>query len=174
MSYTEIVGFNKEGNAYSQADIHNAFRGAMAIWRAMEEKYLTVGRFSRCVMGNEKDMREIWDLAGSNKVSENDKICLASTFDNVVVKRKDFQKVITAFREFDAETSLKEQADVLEEMLADEDCIAVAWNQTSVNKNTWLSGGGYDEKTDDYIPYNLNGGERHFYMFDESEEKDNV
>lgn len=169
MSYTEIVGFNKEGDAYSQADIHNAFRGAMAIWRAMEEKYLTVGRFSRCVMGNEKDMREIWDLTGSDKVSENDKICLASTFDNVVVKKKDFQKVITAFREFDAETSLKEQADVLEEMLADEDCIAVAWNQTSVNENTWLSGGGYDEEKDEYIPYNLNSGEKHFYLFDESE-----
>lgn len=173
MSYTEIVGFNKEGDAYSQADIHNAFRGAMAIWRAMEEKYLPIGRFRRCVMGSEKDMREIWDLARSDKVSENDKIFLASTFDNVVVKKKDFQKVITAFREFEAETSLKEQADVLEEMLADEDCIAVAWNQTSVNENTWLSGGGYSEKTDDYIPYNLNTGERHFYMFDESEESEN-
>lgn len=40
MSYAEIVGFNKEGDAYSQADIHNAFRGAMAIWRAMEENIL--------------------------------------------------------------------------------------------------------------------------------------
>lgn len=40
MSYTEIVGFNKEGNTYSQADIRNAFRGAMAIWRAMEENIL--------------------------------------------------------------------------------------------------------------------------------------
>lgn len=169
MSYTEIVGFNKVGNAYSQADIRNAFRGAMAIWRAMEEKYLAVGRFSRCVMGSEKDMREIWDLAGSDKVSENDKICLASTFDNVVVKKKDFQKVITAFREFEAETSLKEQADVLEEILADDDCIAVAWNQTSVSENTWLSGGGYDEEADDYIPYNLFKGEKHQYIFSEDE-----
>lgn len=169
MSYTEIVGFNKVGNAYSQADIHNAFRGAMAIWRAMEEKYLAVGRFSRCVMGSEKDMREIWDLAGSDKVSENDKICLASTFDNVVVKKKDFQKVITAFREFEAETSLKEQADVLEEMLADEDCIAAAWNQTSVNENAWLSGGGYDEEKDEYIPYNLFEGEKHQYIFSKDE-----
>lgn len=169
MSYTEIVGFNKEGDAYSQADIHNAFRGAMAVWRAMEEKYLHVGRFSRCVMGSEKDMKEIWDLAGSEKVSDNDKICLASTFDNVVVKKKDFQKVINAFREFDAETSLKEQADVLEEMLADEDCIAVAWNQTSVNENTWLSGGGYDEEKDEYAPYNLFKGEKHQYIFSEDE-----
>lgn len=167
MSYTEIVGFDEEGNAYSQADIHNAFRGAMAIWRAMEEKYLAIGRFSRCVMGSEKDMREIWDLAGSDNVSDNDKICLTTTFDNVVVKKKDFQKVITAFREFEAETSLKEQADALEEMLADEGCIAVAWNQTSVNENTWLSGGGYNEETDEYMPYNLFNGEKHQFIFSE-------
>lgn len=169
MSYTEIVGFNKEGNAYSQADIHNAFRGAMAIWRAMEEKYLAVGRFSRCVMGSEKDMKEIWDLVKSEKVSDNDKICLASIFDNVVVKKKDFQKVITAFREFSAETSLKEQADVLEEMLADEDCIAVTRNQTSANENTWLNGGGYDKEKDEHIPYNLFNGEKHQYIFSEDE-----
>lgn len=168
MSYTEIVGFNKEGNAYSQADIYNAFRGAMAIWRAMEEKYLPVGRFSRCVMGGE-GMREIYNLLRSEKVSENDKICLASTFDNVVVKKKDFQKVITAFREFDAETSLKEQADVLEEMLVDEGCIAVAWNQTSVNENNWLIGGGYDEEKGEYIPYNLFSGKKHQYIFCEDE-----
>lgn len=170
MSYTEIVGFNKEGNAYSQADIHNAFRGAMAIWQIMEKKYLPVGRFSRCVMCNEKDIQEIWDLAQNEKVSESDRICLATTFDNCVIKKEDFQKVITAFREFEGETSLEEQADVLEEMLSDEDCIAVAWNQTSVNENQWLSSGGYDEEKEEYIPYNLNSGEKHFYLFNEGED----
>ena len=169
MSYTEMVGFNKDGSAYSQADIHNAFLGAMEVWRRMEEKYLPMGQFSRCVMGSEKDMREIWDLVGNDKVSENDQICLATTFDNCVVKKEDFHKVITAFREFDGETSLSEQADVIEEMLADEDCIAVAWNQTSVNCNQWLSD-SFNEEKEEYIPYNLFSGEKHFYLFKESED----
>lgn len=40
MSYTTIFGFDKDGNAYSQADVKNAFRSGMAIWNALEEKYL--------------------------------------------------------------------------------------------------------------------------------------
>ncbi len=40
MSSTEIFGFDKEGNAFGQADVNNAWRGAMAIWRILEERYL--------------------------------------------------------------------------------------------------------------------------------------
>lgn len=191
MSYTEIFGFDKDGNAYYYADIHNAYRGGMAIWRILEEKYLPpyipehvrkmgittseecearLGyKLTRCkssLMGDNA-MKEIWELAGKDDVSVTDKICLFTTFDNCLVKKDDIPKVIEAFRCFDGETSLKEQADVLEKMYSDEDCIAVGWNQTSVNGETWVNFGGYDENNDEGIPYNCLTGTKHYWLFDE-------
>ena len=42
MSYTIIYPFNDKGtcDVDSQVNIKSAFRGAMAIWRILEEKYL--------------------------------------------------------------------------------------------------------------------------------------
>ena len=40
MSQTEIYGFDQSGNAYFKAGIKNSWRGAMAIWSFLEEKYL--------------------------------------------------------------------------------------------------------------------------------------
>lgn len=190
MSYTEIFGFDKDGNAYSQADVKNAFRSGMAIWNTMEEKYLSpfvpqyarkIGittseecesvlgyKPTRCssIMGKEA-MDEIWGLADRSDVSDVDKICLFTTFDNCLVKKDDIPKVIEAFRSFEGETSLKEQADILEQMYLDEDCIAVGWNQTSVNGDTWANFGGYNEDNDEPIPYNCLTGTKHYWLFDE-------
>lgn len=40
-------------------------------------------------------------------------------------------KPFSTFREFEGETSLKEQADIIEKMLHDRNCIAVGFNQSS-------------------------------------------
>lgn len=190
MSYTEIFGFDKDGNAYSQADVKNAFRSGMAIWNAMEEKYLlpyvpqyarkigiTTSKECESVLGYKPTrcssimekgaMDEIWGLAYRSDVSDVDKICLFTTFDNCLVKKDDISKVIEAFRSFEGETSLKEQADILEQMYLDDDCIAVGWNQTSVNGDTWGNFGGYDEDNDEPIPYNCLTGTNHYWLFDE-------
>jgi hypothetical protein len=118
-------------------------------------------------MMNDNAMKEIWNLADDEKVSDTDKIALMSTFDRVVVKKEYFDTVIKAFNEFDGQTSLKEQSDILEKMKSDDDVIAVGWNQTSVNGDTWANFGGYDEEKDDYLPYNINTGEKHWFMFEE-------
>lgn len=190
MSCTELFGFYKNGEAYNYADISNAFRSGMAIWIYLEEKYLPpylpeyarkigvktaeeykhrIGhKSSRCTAIMEHDaMKEIWNLAYDNNVSETDKICLYTTFDRCLVKKEDIPQVIKAFREFEGETSLKEQADVLERMFADENCIAVGWNQTSVNSESWICTGGYDEDEDEYLPYNCLSGKNHYWLFDE-------
>ena len=198
MSYTEIFGFDKTGDAYGAADIQNAFRGGMAIWKYLEEKYLppylpeyakkigikTAEEFeqktgykgSRCLSVMEQDaMREIWDLANSDMVSEVDKICLYTTFDNCLVKKENIPKVIEAFKAFDGTTSLKEQADVLAQLYEDENCIAVGWNQTSVCSDSWINAGGYDEDGE-YLPYNCINGKEHYWLFNElnkTEEKKN-
>ncbi len=194
MSCTEIYGFDKDGNAYLQAEINNAWRSAMAIWRILEEKYLppyipdyikhanwyspemsfdevvakNCFKPSRLVMSFIKDnpAQEIWDLAASEKVSVTDKIVLLTTFDKVIVKKENFSRVIEAFNAFEGETSLKEQAAVLREMLGDENCIAAGWNQTSVNANTW-STYNCDDKTGKCVPYNCLTQNEHYWLFDE-------
>lgn len=165
MSCTEIYGFDKDGNAYCQTEVKNAWRGAMAIWNALGERYLPLGK---SIFNNER-MRQIWSLYDSSNISNTDKICLGTTFDKVLIKREDIPDVVEAFRDFDGDTSLKEQADILEEMFKDGDCIAVGWNQTSVTCENWENFGGYDEEKDESIPYNCLTGTEHWYLFDDFE-----
>ena len=75
-------------------------------------------------------------------------------------------KLISAFKEFEGNTSLKEQADIIEEMMKDENCIAVGFNQTSVNGDTWLNFGGYNEENDEPISYNILTGNKHWELFE--------
>lgn len=189
MSYTEIFRFDKAGNANGCTDIPNAFRGAIAIWSYLENKYLPpyipdylqargfltsedcekrLGyKPSRCSSLNNEPIREIWDLYNKDNVSITDKICLFTTFDNCLVKKENIPKVVEAFRAFEGESSLKEQARVLELLCNDDDCIAVGWNQTSVNGDTWITRGGYDEENDIGIPYNCLTGTEHYWLFEE-------
>lgn len=39
MSYTEIFGFDKKGNAYIYRKVKDAFKGAMTIWGILEERW---------------------------------------------------------------------------------------------------------------------------------------
>lgn len=193
MSYTEIFGFNKEGFAYGEADVKNAHRGAMAIWRILEERYLPQYRPSyipsyipdekledfchfkpsRCgAFTDGEAMKEVWNLVDDDRLKVCEKIAMASTFDHVIIKKENLLKLITAFREFEGQTSLKEQADIIEKMLAKEDCIAVGFNQTSVNGDTWTNIGGYDEDADEVIPYNILTGDKHWELFEDKIENE--
>lgn len=162
MSYTEIYGFNRDGNAYDQAQVQNAWRGAMAIWRIMEERHLPPVPYSRLM--NPVEARAVWRLYADKSVPMHERIVLLSTMDKCLVKKEDFPRLIEAFRKFEGDTSLPEQADILEAMLENEDCIAVGWNQTSVTATPWWS---YDEETDEEIPYNCLTGSDHFWLFDD-------
>lgn len=178
MSYTEIFGFNKNGDAYSIGEIRNAFRGAMAVWTIIEKKYLPPWKplwamtiesdYSRVSDMSGESMEEIWSLFKSDKVTEIDRIVLGSTFDNVIVMKKDISKVLECFRAFEGESSLKEQADLIVDHLIDHDPEAIAWNGTSVNSDNWCNYGGQDED-DEPIPYNLNTGDRHWDLFESVE-----
>lgn len=169
MSYTEIFKFKKDGNADYLGEVKNAWRGAMAIWMHLEKKYLPPyypewaqyindpdREYSRTSSIGNEEMQKIWDLVRDERLTEAEKIAMVSTFDNVIVERENIPFLVKCFREFEGETSLKEQADVIE--LAynkDDDLVAVAWNQTSVNGDTWMNKGGYDEDPDEEIPYNI-------------------
>lgn len=174
MSCTEIYGFNREGNAYWVADIRNAWRGGFAVWTAMEERHLPpkicYGReMSRLVLAHmdKGATSEIWGLAENKEVPEHERIVLFTTFDKCLVKKENLPRVIEAFRKFGGETSLPEQADVLEKLLEDDNCIAVGWNQTSVSCDTWTSKGGCIEESGESVPYNCLTMDGHYWLFDE-------
>ncbi|NCC05985.1 MAG: hypothetical protein EOM37_18535 [Proteobacteria bacterium] len=190
MSHTTIYTFDADGNAEEYADISNSWRGAMAIWNVLEQKHLPQFRpkyvpahipdsdierfcgFKPKRTGSDiSDMQKIWDLVESENVSLAEKICLATTFDNMVVRANEIDRVIESFRSFQGKTSLNEQADILERIKKEGKYIAVAWRQTSVCESPWVV---YDETTEEFTPYNLNTGSKHLYLFDELEESDNA
>lgn len=136
MSYTEIYRITKAGNTKCVAEIRNAWRGGMAIWTTLEDKYLPPlikygQKFPRIM--TPVSAQEIWDLSEDERLTESERICLLSTFDNVMCYKKDFTKLCQAFREFGGLTSLPEQADIIEKLFSDKYTFAVCWNQTSVN-----------------------------------------
>jgi len=179
MSSTELYKFKKDGTAEYFAEVKNAFRGASAIWDIIEKRYLpkyipswATNRelpYSRTSdASNRQAMNEIWDLFNSPNISDTDNIVLGSTFDNVIVMKDDIPKLLIAFREFEGETSLKEQADLIEQTYnIDSDLIAIAWNQTSVNSDAWLSSEFVVNDDDEYyLPYNLFKHEGHWNLFE--------
>ena len=187
MSYTEIYKFGKDGNAENLGEVRNAFRGAMAVWMEMEKRYLSpypkpmwmddadykergYSRTSASMglpMGGKSPMQEIWDLGDIERVSKQEKIVMLSTLDNVIVMRENIEELREAFESFDGETSLKEQAEIIKEALTDEDVIAVAWNQTSVNADVWT----YYDEDEEYSQYNILTGEKHWKLFDDFKEE---
>lgn len=199
MSYTEIYAFDKEGYPHLYGEAHNAWRGAMAVWREMEERHLppyipsyikacnwyrpdmtaeeiarrngfTPTRAASMPTKDENPMAEIWALADNVAIPEHERIVLHTTFDHCLVKKENIPAVTDAFRRFGGETNLPEQAGILEKIAADPDIVAVGWNQTSVNADTWANAGGYDEEEEAARPYNCLADDPstwHYWLFDE-------
>lgn len=196
MSATEIFAFDKEGNASLYANAKNAWRGAMAVWGELESRYLppyipdhvqhrnwykpgmtaseiaarlgyAPSRLTTYPL-TDNPLQEIWDLYNSPDVTERDKIVLATTFNDVLVKSADLPRVIDAFVSFGGETNLPEQAQILREILSADKYIAVGWNQTSVNGDTW-DNYYYNSDTGETEPYNCLTGDKHWWLFSEPE-----
>jgi len=166
VSYTEIYSFNKKGTIQKCISIENAWRGCMAIWSILEKKYLpslplpfwynTIHKdgdnyYSRTSTLKNDNMQEIWNLVKDTRLSNDEKICLFCTFDKVLFKKEDYNRVCTAFRNFEGETSLQEQAIAIEE-LCKEDIIAIGFS-ISLIENFWEE-------------YNIIEGTQHYYLFD--------
>jgi hypothetical protein len=160
MSYTEIYGAKKNGEIVLVNETKNAWRGAMHVWDKLSEKYGVTG-------GLLSGFNQLWKMADTGKLLDFENVVMKSTFDDVIVKKENIPALLTAFREYDnhfPNSSLLEQAEIIEkEILNDDEMLAVCWNQTSVNCNPWTE--GYDEETEEEIPYNILNGERHWSLF---------
>jgi hypothetical protein len=133
MSCTEIYGLTKN-SVKCIGETRNSWRGAMAVWRLLEKKYLPKfipewarrtarpdDEYSRtsCI-GSNKEIEEIWGLLKSPRLTKTERIVLGSTFDNVLARVDRIAEVLSAFREFEGETSLKEQADIIERAIRED------------------------------------------------------
>lgn len=195
MSYTEIYAFDKAGLPRLYGEVHNSYRGAMAVWNILDERHLPpympeyvkscnwyrsdmtpeeverrLGyrpRRTSDYCGKEKPICEVWNLADNPEIPEHERIVLHTTFDDCLVRAENLPAVIAAFRQFEGDTSLKEQADILQRAADDPEIIAVGWNQTSVNGDSWYNAGGYDHEAEEDIPYNCLTGDKHYWLFDE-------
>ena len=148
----------------------------MAIWNIIDLKYLPpfIPRWKYlfddpnhvCHRTADQDaIKEIWKLYDGDTLSKTDKIVLGTTFDNVVVLKKDMLMVIEAFNNFEGNHSLKEQALILEQIYKSKKYIGCAWNQTSVNGDAWIY--GYTPLSDKQIPYNIKKHTGHYEIFNE-------
>lgn len=159
MSYTEIYGVKSNGEVVFIGETKNAFRGAMHVWMKLCDKYGIQG-------GMFGGYDRLWKMADKGTLSHAENIVLKSTFDNVVVKEEEIPMLLEAFKEYDKQftgSSLLEQAEIIkEEILNNDEMIAVCWNQTSVNSNPWTD--GYDEDKEEDIPYNVLTENRHWFL----------
>lgn len=165
MSTTEIMMIKSNGDVVGYEDIPNAWRGGAYVWKQLSEKYkLGESMFS--------GYEETWGNFNEGVYRKHENIVLGSTLDGVIVLKEDFGKLIHAFKMYGKEepnSSLSEQAGVINQMLGKEDCIGVAWNQTSVCDDAWDY--GWDEEADGVIPYNIFKGDKHWELFNDGMEE---
>lgn len=159
MSFTELHQVTLDGDVDFCEEYHNSWRGAMLVWDAMAKHY------GLSFLGQRQ---AVWDLYKNEAVPLGLRVTMASTFDNVMVKSENIPRLIVAIGEFGQifgdNGNLGLQVEALQALYEGGDCFAVCWNQTSVNANPWQV---YDEKIEDYKPYNVFNGERHWFLFED-------
>lgn len=204
MSRTEVYAIRKNGEVRLFKENQNSFRWSPIIWSELEERHLPPFRPSfipdsipdnqiESYLGHKpkrhdlEDMRDIWRLYDTDKLSVTERWVLGSTFDNVIVLKEDFSDLIEAYRSFftkENHSSLLELADIYDEMNQDNDIIGVAWSISQI-QNPWQAvewvdstHPEFDEWDEDEdglspisVPYNINDTEnrKHFIL-----SKDNV
>lgn len=193
MSSTDIYGFRKTDNcAELCASIPNAWRGAMAIWSALEEKYLPpyipdhvkfcnwyrpdmsfdeiVQRNgykpTRCntITLNPKDspIHDVWNLTYSFDLTKEDRIALYSTFDRILVSADYTPEVIAAFRASKLEGTSLSEQADVLENLLKSGEYIAFGWGNSTSPHQWDSYAQAQDGTD--IPYNCKTGKDHWWI----------
>lgn len=184
MSYTEIYYFDEKWDWNFLWEIKNSNLSAPLVWKDLEDKYLWWWKdiywiwklFSRNILDIEY-MYEIWNLYKDKRLTRDEKIVLMSTFDNIVIFKKDFNDLINAFKNYKSldkysHNTLSKQWEMIEEFIKNNKNILAIWfNQTSINADNWSNNWWYDEEKEDSIPYNiLTMDDKHWDFFEENKE----
>lgn len=150
MSYIEIIKFKEDKTHELAGKVQNASRHHQVIWNYFAKKYLGLEYFnvhSDCV-----EQQKLWALFEDERLTINERIILGSTYDYVLVKKEDISLVIDAFKSFENESNLLEEADILSSLLNDKTCVAIGW-QSSI--------------TDMWDNYDMFTEKKHWSLLDE-------
>lgn len=134
MSYTEIYKFDKDGNSTEIGSVKNATRSSLAIWKYLGNKYLPNSNADwNSPMAVLFHGQSVWRLYTDRRLSAAERNVLGATLDKAICLKDNLSELIESFRTFDADTSLKEQALILEEALKDDTVFCIGFNQNSVS-----------------------------------------
>ena len=159
MSYTELYQVLLDGDIVFYSEYHNSWRGAFFVWNCMSKKYL--GRDAGF-----EELQQVWDLHENEKIPLELRIVLASTFDNVMVKRRNIPFLINSIHVFStffgSDNNVARQIPNLENLYLDDDTFAVCWNQTSTCFSPWII-----RTPEGNRKYNVFRDEKHWFLFEE-------
>ena len=142
MSYVEIIKFKEDKTHEIAGKVQNTSRHHQVVWDYFARKYLGWEYFdvhSDCV-----EQQKLWGLFEDERLTMNERIILGSTYDYVLVKQEDIPLVIDAFKSFEDESNLLEEADILSGLLNDKTCVSIGW-QSSLT-DMWDSYDMFTEK----------------------------
>ena len=163
MSYTTLYKVPKKGEIECYQEFRNAFRGGYLIWDNLANEFLGKGASAFMLT----DMQPIWDLARRAEIPEAYRITLMTTFDNVMVKRRNIPLLIKAFEkycaDFDDPGHIPAQIEALKNVATEKDCFAVCWTQTSVSGDSWR----VPDECDETRTYDVSRDSGHWFLFEE-------
>jgi len=174
MSYTTLYKVPESGEIQTYKEYGNAFRSAWLVWDTMSKLYLKKDAVEFMLKGDHA-MQPVWDLWKDPSVPESHRIVMASTFDKVMVRRENLERLASAYdaysRAVEDAGHIEAMASDLRELARDETCFAVCWCQTSVSADTWMTPVTCEccGETTDSRMYDVSRDEGHWFLFDELE-----
>jgi hypothetical protein len=167
MSYCELIAMHDGGTA-SIAEYSNSYGWCAYVWNALFEKYIEkLHEYDSWLVG---DPNRVWDLAKRDDLSPAERVTLAATFDNVVVRVEDLGTVADLFDRFvemyppgNYVCHLPAMAEALREIHREPaGAIAVGWYGMSVVDNPWV--GEWVDEFAYHEPYDITKGEKHWFL----------
>lgn len=179
MSRTTVYVAPENGAFVEVAEFGNAWGSAARIWSALAERYCGDTAYW-LVCRSEEEQRRFWALAKDERLSREERIVFAWTFDRALVDRPHFEEMARCLDTFRAIYPAGEKVchlslhAALLRRLASEDHglsfapFAVGIWQTSVSECSWIVREGEEgEDGEDCRPYDLSRDAGHWFLFEE-------
>lgn len=138
MSEVRIFVVTQSGRVKPFSAVSNSYGFAFQIWDLISQRHMGE-RFSS------GDNRRFWRLFGDHRssLSENERLVLGCTYDNVIVERETLPRLLVALDEFRKTYELVNRetfdgvVDALTRAAKRRGILGVCFNQTSVNCDVW-------------------------------------
>jgi hypothetical protein len=173
VSYTEMFAARESGDMERVTEFQNAWLGAMMVWQEFGKRYCGFGE-DVVLLCDKAKMRQVWGLyTDREKVPEEDRVTLGTTFDNALVPGHALVYVSECMEKtaewLPSHSHIGEQAKFLRELARDPAIRAVGWNQTSVCADPWSMPPDGDDEYAEERPYNIDRDTGHWWMFEPAE-----